>query len=701
MQVKGNDITIEIGASSETAAKNIERVSSALKGLRDSSKGKFSNLSKIASELSEVARVSREMEDSVGALAKTAQALERLSNLKSISIPKSIGDSIRNIGLASESLSPGAVETVDSLTKFLQRLSNVDFSTLSELKGIRLPNIPESAGAAIREMVEAINQITPESMARIGELADHLSKLNNVDLSGLSLVLRNVNSQNTRVRVDSSDVDKASKRVSTLSKTLSALKRIAFYRIIRSAIKSVTDAFQEGLKNAYAFSQGIITEGHRFSTALDAMSTSSLMMKNQLGSAFISLLAAIAPIVNQIIGLVVRLADALSQFFAAFTGGTYLKAVNFPQKWADGAGGAAKAAKEWKNQLLGFDEINRLEEPSDTGRGGGGGSGLDASQMFVDTPIDGIFAKIRDKLLELKNSIDFEPLKRSWEGFKESVIGLAETIGKALGWLWDNIAAPFIKWTIESAFPAILNLASAVIDLANTILQILGPVIDWIWNNILKPVVTYIGEVFIGTLKDLTKFLRDLNSFLNGEISFKEFIEGFFKSDLAIKGFQETLSHALVDGKLNWMDFAAVALNSIMQPINAIITLINWIITAVQWIERLANEWNGMREGIGAASAKAGSEKFGFGVFATGGFPESGQLFMAREAGPELVGTMGGRTAVANNDQIVEGIRMGVYEAVTAAMSTAGGGETVVKVYLDSREIKAGQNRLNRALGVG
>lgn len=43
-----------------------------------------------------------------------------------------------------------------------------------------------------------------------------------------------------------------------------------------------------------------------------------------------------------------------------------------------------------------------------------------------------------------------------------------------------------------------------------------------------------------------------------------------------------------------------------------------------------------------------------------GGFPPTGQMFIAREAGPEMVGSIGGRTAVANNDQIVEGISAGV-----------------------------------------
>jgi hypothetical protein len=51
------------------------------------------------------------------------------------------------------------------------------------------------------------------------------------------------------------------------------------------------------------------------------------------------------------------------------------------------------------------------------------------------------------------------------------------------------------------------------------------------------------------------------------------------------------------------------------------------------------------------------------GAFADGGFPSTGQVFLAREAGPELVGTLNGRTAVVNNDQIVESISQAVYAA--------------------------------------
>lgn len=61
--------------------------------------------------------------------------------------------------------------------------------------------------------------------------------------------------------------------------------------------------------------------------------------------------------------------------------------------------------------------------------------------------------------------------------------------------------------------------------------------------------------------------------------------------------------------------------------------------------------------------------------YANGGFVDKGNLFIAQEDGAEMVGSIGRRTAVANNDQIVEGITYGVREAnddvVTAIYAVA------------------------------
>lgn len=66
--------------------------------------------------------------------------------------------------------------------------------------------------------------------------------------------------------------------------------------------------------------------------------------------------------------------------------------------------------------------------------------------------------------------------------------------------------------------------------------------------------------------------------------------------------------------------------------------------------------------------------------YANGGYPDSGQLFVAREAGPEMVGQIGGRNAVANNDQIVEAIEQGVFRAMTAAGGESQGGDWTIQI---------------------
>lgn len=75
--------------------------------------------------------------------------------------------------------------------------------------------------------------------------------------------------------------------------------------------------------------------------------------------------------------------------------------------------------------------------------------------------------------------------------------------------------------------------------------------------------------------------------------------------------------------------------------------------------------------------------------YAVGGLPNMGQMFVAREAGPELVGTLGGHTAVMNNDQIVQSVSDGVYRAVSAAMrgQKTSSGNQPVQIVLDGKVI--------------
>ena len=76
-------------------------------------------------------------------------------------------------------------------------------------------------------------------------------------------------------------------------------------------------------------------------------------------------------------------------------------------------------------------------------------------------------------------------------------------------------------------------------------------------------------------------------------------------------------------------------------------------------------------------------------AYAAGGSPGTGQMFIAREAGPELVGTIGGHTAVMNNNQIVSSVAAGVYSAVVSAMKAVDGAQSTptFNIYVGGRKV--------------
>ncbi|OQB11613.1 MAG: hypothetical protein BWY15_02440 [Firmicutes bacterium ADurb.Bin193] len=102
-------------------------------------------------------------------------------------------------------------------------------------------------------------------------------------------------------------------------------------------------------------------------------------------------------------------------------------------------------------------------------------------------------------------------------------------------------------------------------------------------------------------------------------------------------------------------------LDEVKKLINGIIDLfekgVNWIIDKLNSLSlKIPDILGGGKVGINL-------KPLNIPRFELGGFPVTGQMFIAREAGPEMVGTIGSRTAVANNEQIVESVARGVADA--------------------------------------
>lgn len=280
---------------------------------------------------------------------------------------------------------------------------------------------------------------------------------------------------------------------SGLSKFVSSLGRIAFYRAIRSAIRYVTDSFKQGLDAAYNWSKQQGGANAKLAGAMDALSAASGRMKLQLGAAFGGLIVAIEPILIRIINLVTAAADAITRFFAVLNGGGYYKkAVGSLNDLGSAAGGAGKQVK---GLLASWDELNVIGKES--GGGGGGSNSTDYSGMYE-------WAEAESDLANLFASGDF--------------FGIGEKIGDALG----DAAQKFTDFLKK---PEIQNFGKNLADTIN------GVVSDP--ENAFK-----IGESIGTALGTVTKWIVDFFDNVDWpavKIAIKRFIEGVwegFKGEL-------------------------------------------------------------------------------------------------------------------------------------------------------------------------
>lgn len=201
----------------------------------------------------------------------------------------------------------------------------------------------------------------------------------------------------------------------------SAIGRVAFYRMVRSAIKAVTDGFKTGIENLYQYSRLVNTE---FAPAMNQLATSALYLKNSLGAMAAPLIQALAPAIDFIIDKFVALFNIVGKVMAALTGkSTYTQAKKHAVEYTEAAEGASKATEEFQRYLIGIDELNIINDNKDNGGGGGGLD--DYADMFEETPLP-------DWAEDIKEKIDDD----DWTGAGES---LADHLNDLLD-QWDPVA---------------------------------------------------------------------------------------------------------------------------------------------------------------------------------------------------------------------------------------------------------------------
>jgi phage-related protein len=303
-------------------------------------------------------------------------------------------------------------------------------------------------------------------------------------------------------------------------------------------------------------------------------------------------------------------------------------------------------------------------------------------------------------------------------------VGLWEGISQSASNCWQSVVeffSPAIEWfsalfgsvwqTISDVFYNIGVIASGCWEIIKVVW---GMVKDWFSVTVVQPVTTFFTNMWNG-IKTLAisawdgikttfstignwineKVIQPVSKFFSGlwdgfKEGAKKAWEGvkivfstvatFFKNIFtdAWKGIVKVFSVAgeiFIDIKNGVVAAFKVAVNGLIKGINRVVSIpFNAINDALTFLKNL--EIVGIQPFKNLRSISVPQIP----LLANGGVVAAGQMFIAREAGPELVGNIGRKTAVANNDQIISGIEAGVYRAMTAANSTRQGGSQTIRI---------------------
>ena len=485
-------------------------------------------------------------EDTAKKIVLLGNALKSLQG--NIRINKNAGDNLLDLVGAVQQISDAEIERIERLNNALSNFKNVKIPKIKQDSS----DVSESARQAEREWTPKIKTIASSITTFIGNAFKAVAEVGKKAITGIlkvtSKMLKGFGGGVIKIAVKLTGVRSAMNGLKKIGESINALKRIAVYRLLRTAIKAVTDAVKEGTDNAYWYSKTVAEHAKYIAEAYDYLSSATFKMENQLGAAWGTLISAITPILLQIISLVTRAAEAVTRFFAVLGGkGSYLKAVDYSKDWADATDKGAKAAKEWRNQLMGFDEINRLEAPSNTGRSSGNNEYTDYENMFEEVPVDGstFFEQLKaladsgewetigemlgDKVNEL-----FDPDRVDWEGLGtklgekiNSVVTTALAFLKKVDFgqiginLGSSINGVFETVNFEDAGRLFARKFTAIGDV------IIGAIGTIKWNL----VASKLSDFFIGAMNEAAEWIRGIDPVvLAGAI--RDFISGIKGEEL-------------------------------------------------------------------------------------------------------------------------------------------------------------------------
>lgn len=281
-----------------------------------------------------------------------------------------------------------------------------------------------------------------------------------------------------------------------------------------------------------------------------------------------------------------------------------------------------------------------------------------------------------------------------WELIKDTISGAIESIKtfvseklEAIKETWERIWG-VIKQFASSVWDGIKNVVSTAINAVKAVLETIMDVITAYWEfkwNVIKTFITVLWTAIKTLAETVFPAIRDKLSEIWDSVkstieekwnAIKEWFDGIWQKIKDIFNLDEMLQV----GK-NIMNKLWEGMSNIWEDVK------NWLGGIADFV---GSVWDGIVDGAknlfkrgkeeaeesdSDSSGPGGTSDYvdsGPGVkgHATGGFPKSGQMFVANENGtPEMIGKWGGKAAVANNTQITQGISQAVQGGMRAALT--------------------------------
>ena len=306
-----------------------------------------------------------------------------------------------------------------------------------------------------------------------------------------------------------------------------------------------------------------------------------------------------------------------------------------------------------------YDEIVKVAEKT-----------RDDAVSAAETQYSNIVDIAKTQMGEYARYIDIETgeIKSNWKVFCEDVSAWWENMWSSITDWWNKNIAPFFtkKFWDDTFSPIKTGITNALNGAKDAMSNKWAEVKNW-WNTNVAPKFT-------------KKYWQDKFDTIRSSLKTKldeawEAVKNFFSID---------------EWKAKVDDAIQAIKDNFKMPSFPKIKL------GVTWDTNVSDVKKAIYEALGLK----GWPRLTWTTYAQGGFPSVGQMFIAREAGPELVGNINGRPAVANNDQIVAAVSQGVYSAVVSAMSAnSNNGEQAINIYLDGKQITAAVEKRQKERG--